>query len=259
LEILERVRTEEPTRPRRFRPSISLDLETICLKCLEKDPQKRYATAVALADDLNRFQEGKTIQARPAPLGEKLWRLVRRHPAPVGWGFAAVAVLSLLPLGWSYFSTSGQLNLHRAEARYQKFVERRNEALLYGLLAPNEGSLFLGAEAAANLKTAETAARDALALAGIDEDAKAPQMSHATASIFPMVRKAETDADCYALTLVLSSIRAERSLAGEQDRDRFRAALQILESSHQFGLKTRAYHLRRSQILEQMGEHQQAR
>ena len=63
LNVLEQVRNQEPAPPRRFRSVSSPDLETICLKCLEKEPVNRYATAEALADDLHRYLEGQSIWA----------------------------------------------------------------------------------------------------------------------------------------------------------------------------------------------------
>ena len=63
-EILHRLPTSQPKRPRQIRPSIPLDLETICLKCLEKNADERYATAIDLADDLQRFVRREPIKAR---------------------------------------------------------------------------------------------------------------------------------------------------------------------------------------------------
>jgi serine/threonine protein kinase len=89
LEVLEQVRSQDPLPPARFRPKLPRDLGTICLKCLQKRPQGRYAGALDLAEDLRRFQAGEPIQARPTPLWERGWKWVRRRPTA-----AALAVVS---------------------------------------------------------------------------------------------------------------------------------------------------------------------
>jgi serine/threonine-protein kinase len=93
-ETLEQVKSLEPLSPLRLQPKTPRDLETICLKCLEKDPGRRYAAAADLADDLRRFLEGRPIAARPVTRLGRAYRWGRRNP----WlaGLASALVLSLL-------------------------------------------------------------------------------------------------------------------------------------------------------------------
>ncbi len=80
IETMKLVVSTEAVAPRQLRPEVPRDLETITMKCLEKDPRGRYADAGALADDLRRFLEGRPIAARPVgPLG-RFWRWRRRNP-----------------------------------------------------------------------------------------------------------------------------------------------------------------------------------
>ncbi len=80
LETMQLVREEEPVPLRTVLPSVPRDLETICLKCLQKDREQRYSTAELLADDLQRFIENRPIQARPSSLFERTYRWTRRKP-----------------------------------------------------------------------------------------------------------------------------------------------------------------------------------
>src|SRR5262249_2717141 len=81
LETLEQVRRRDPLSPRQLQPAVPRDLETICLKCLQKEPAKRYPSAAALADDLERFRQHRPIVARPAGRGERAVKWARRSPA----------------------------------------------------------------------------------------------------------------------------------------------------------------------------------
>jgi tetratricopeptide (TPR) repeat protein len=106
METLELVRREDPVPPSRLQPRTPRDLETICLKCLNKDASRRYGSAQEMADDLQRFLTGESILARPAGPTERAVRWARRRPVRatlVGVAVAAVvAVAAAIPL---YIST----------------------------------------------------------------------------------------------------------------------------------------------------------
>src|SRR5262249_31811646 len=96
LDVLEQVRTREAVPPRQVRPKLPHDLETICLKCLQKEPTRRYASAAALADDLARFLTGRPVAARPVGAFERGWRWCRRNPLLAAvLLFAVVALLAV--------------------------------------------------------------------------------------------------------------------------------------------------------------------
>ena len=119
LETLDQVRGQNPVPPRRLNPKIPRDLETIALKCLEKNPSRRYASAEALADDLNRFLDGRPITARPVSPIEHAWRWCRRQPV-----IAALAATLLLTVIGSFLGLLALLRRSetlrsQSEANYQ--------------------------------------------------------------------------------------------------------------------------------------------
>jgi len=93
IEVIQKVMLKDPVSPRRDNPAVERDLETICLKCLEKDPKRRYTSAGALARDLASFLEGEPIAARPASLVYRLRKTFSRNR-----GIAATALASLVLL-----------------------------------------------------------------------------------------------------------------------------------------------------------------
>jgi eukaryotic-like serine/threonine-protein kinase len=112
LDTLLQVRTQEPVPPTRLQPRLPRDLEKICLKCLHKTPQKRYATALELADDLRRFLAGEPIRARAVTIWERAAKWARRRPT-VAALLAAVVVTTAVGLGaflWSWRQTLDALD-----------------------------------------------------------------------------------------------------------------------------------------------------
>jgi serine/threonine-protein kinase len=116
VETLEAVRHRAAEPPSRANRAVPRDLEVICLKCLEKDPGRRYRSAEALGEDLRRWLDGRPIAARPVGPATRAWMWCRRHPAPA----ALAAALVLAVLGGSVASTvlwlRAERNLRREQA-----------------------------------------------------------------------------------------------------------------------------------------------
>jgi serine/threonine protein kinase len=117
LETLEQVRYLEPVPPSRLQPKLPSDLETICLKCLEKDPRKRFDSAQALADDLHRFLAGEPITARPTPTWEKGVKWAKRKPTAAALiAVSVIGIASLLGV-WATFTQELKQALKHAEEK----------------------------------------------------------------------------------------------------------------------------------------------
>jgi tetratricopeptide (TPR) repeat protein len=94
-ETVQQVIAQDPVPPSRLNGKVPRDLETICLKCLQKDPERRYATAAALADDLHRFERGEPIAARPVGRPERVMTWIRRNPTAAALLFTVLALMGL--------------------------------------------------------------------------------------------------------------------------------------------------------------------
>jgi serine/threonine-protein kinase len=119
----------EPASPSRLNARVPRDLETICLKCLRKEPDKRYPSARALTDDLRRFQEGRPIQARPLGWSGHLWRWSRRNPAAAALVATALAVVGLV-VGGAFWLERQQAERHAETARQEGREAQAVEAVL---------------------------------------------------------------------------------------------------------------------------------
>ena len=132
LQTLVNVVEDEPDRPSSVKGGVDHDLETICLKCLQKEPQKRYGTAEALADDLERWQTGKPILARPVGRFERTMKWAKRRPVVTGLLAAVVLVTMLggIAFGWAFNRALVARNDavdKEKEARDHERIAKKNE------------------------------------------------------------------------------------------------------------------------------------
>ncbi len=141
LDVLLLVQVQEPPPPRRFQPNLPRDLETICLKCLRKEPGQRYATAQDLAADLRCFLSGEPIQARPVGAVERAWKWTRRNPVPA----ALLGAVTLLVLAVAVISTTAAFRLQQKQDAIQQAEKDRTKALVDALLtaAPDSVPVIL--------------------------------------------------------------------------------------------------------------------
>jgi serine/threonine protein kinase/tetratricopeptide (TPR) repeat protein len=192
------VQDEQPVPPRRVEPSVPRDLETVCLKCLRKEPGHRYATARALADDLRRFRTGEPIRARPVRIVERALIWCRRRPLVAGLltALAVVFTAGLCGVLWQWHLTQLQKeradrNLHRLrdESRLTQLQKDRADRNLDRL----RGEVELITKMGHDLEREPHLNRAALALlqrvldvyrAIVAEEGNDPRLRHEAAKMF---------------------------------------------------------------------------
>jgi WD40 repeat protein len=145
LETIVEVLKEEPVSPRQVLPKLPRDLETICLKCLHKEPTRRYASAGELADDLRRFSSGEPIRARRTPAWERAVKWARRRPLAAG--LVALLLVALAAGVFGYGPTAlrlatnrGRLVVHTEDPDARVTVNRGGEPVLTIQGFPRDGT-----------------------------------------------------------------------------------------------------------------------
>ena len=138
FEIWKQVLERDPVAPRQMNRRLNPDLETICLKCLNKDPVRRYPSAIALAEDLENWLEGRPINARPVSKPERLWRWCQRNPVPT---IAAAIVVAIAVVTFILITDSRNKALALADEKGQLADANFGLAEEKGKLADEKGQL----------------------------------------------------------------------------------------------------------------------
>jgi tetratricopeptide (TPR) repeat protein/predicted Ser/Thr protein kinase len=143
LDTLSLIRDREPIPCRMLQPQTPRDLETICLKCLEKDPRRRYATAAELAADIGRFLDDSAIEARRPSWAEKTSRWCRRKPgvAILAAGLAVAVMGGVIGVLWQW--NRAESARHDADARAAE-IQQKSERLRAALALQDRGHIFRG-------------------------------------------------------------------------------------------------------------------
>jgi WD40 repeat protein/tRNA A-37 threonylcarbamoyl transferase component Bud32 len=214
LQVLEK----EPERPRRLNPRLDRDLETICLKCLEKEPARRYHSAAALADDLKRWQQGEPILARPASGLQRLVKWARRRPALAALSALVVLVSSLGVVGvvWKWRDALAAATAAQAARDAAEHAQAQEAAALALEKAAREKAI------GENLAKERALVRaEGLRLAAESSVARSTDPALALLLALEGVQRAPNYLTYGALYDALRDCREERTLVGSGEAVRF--------------------------------------
>jgi serine/threonine-protein kinase len=175
LDTLEQVRTREPAAPSTLNRQTPRDLETICLKCLRKQPEQRYSSARELADDLGRFVRGEPVAARPVGVAERVRKWVRRRPAAAALLAAVVLLAAVGGVGaWLLYQQriTAQARQVQTDLEVRRVLGRARGLLTEGWKTHNLATLT---EAGVEGSRAEDVARSGGASAAVRREVEAFQ------------------------------------------------------------------------------------
>ncbi len=244
LQTLQQVESAEPVPPSRRVAKVPADLDTICLKCLAKDPHRRYESALALAEDLHRLLAGEPIRARPVRAWERAAKWAKRRPAAAALIVAASVGTVSLGLNLRQRALAAETQEQRqAQDKYQQFVTLRDQVHFHG-------TEWAGVDLARNLEVTRQQGAAALALFGLAVG------EPAAAVIDPYLqdRRDEIVAQCQELLLILAEAEIQTAPGQAPERGQFERALEILDVADQLGPQTKAGHERRAEYRERLGD-----
>jgi hypothetical protein len=174
LALLNQVIRQSPVPVRRLQPSVPRDLETVCLKCLEKEPSSRYASAAALADDLERFLAGRPTEARPVSWAGHLVRWCRRNPVPamLAAGLVVAIVAGGVGVTWKWRAEAAERRRAEESADREAKAKQAAEEQVRRLTEAHLGLNRMVHETTYRLKTESADAALRALAAGMDRVAE---------------------------------------------------------------------------------------
>ncbi len=186
IDTLMQVLEQEAVRPRQLNAAVPADLETICLKCLRKEPERRYETAAALADDVERFLNDEPIQARPTGTLERFWRWGRRNPVVSGLAVLSAMLILVVAIGSPIAAVSLRAERDAVKANLGRAVSAEataNANLGRALEAETESERQLGQSLAAQARALRQGNRPGRRFEALDTIVRARDILGPTAEL----------------------------------------------------------------------------